>query len=334
VAERPVLSIIVTSYTTERLADVFGLLENIWAQSNSDIEVIFVAEGSPELFARVRVYAEGMANLNLKVIYNEGQSGLSAARNLGIKQAAGDIVAFVDDDVVLLPGWAEATIKAYEDDSVIGVTGAALPLWADESMAAWLPEEFYWLIGCTAWSGEAGSREVRNGWGMNMSFRRQVFDSGEFFNPGFGLCNSNRAGWGDPPAEDVDLSLRAKRRTGKRIIYVPGAGVKHRVYRQRFNRRFIAQRSYSVGYQRRVLKKLYPEANSDNDLLNQEYQLLGRILSRLLPSILKGFFTAPVIAWRRFRITVTVLFFVTLGYCAPIFTQCSREDYYREEITI
>jgi len=321
VAERPVLSIIVTSYTADRLADVFGLLESIRAQSNGDIEVIFVAEGSGELLARVGAYAQEVATLNLKVIYNEGEPGLSAARNLGIKQAAGDIIAFVDDDVVLLPGWVEATIKAYEDDSVIGITGAALPLWADEAMAAWLPEEFYWLIGCTAWSGWAGSREVRNGWGMNMSFRREVFDSGEFFNPGFGLCNSNRAGWGDPPAEDVDLSLRAKRRTGKRIVYVPGAGVKHRVYRQRLDWRFIAQRSYSVGYQRRKLQKLYPDANPDDGLLNQEYHLLGRIWSRLLPSILKGFFTAPAIAWRRFRITVTVLFFVMLGYFAPIFTQ-------------
>ena len=87
-------------------------------------------------------------------------------------------------------------------------------------------------------------------------------------------------------------------------------------------RRSIA---YSVGYQRRMLKKLYPKANSGTDLLGQEHQLLKRILFRLLPDILGDFFTNPVIAWRRLSVTITVLFFVTLGYYSHLLHPFRKE---------
>ena len=32
---------------------------------------------------------------------------------MGIKQASGDIIAFVDDDVLLYPDWAENMVKAF-----------------------------------------------------------------------------------------------------------------------------------------------------------------------------------------------------------------------------
>ena len=63
-----------------------------------------------------------------------------------------------------------------------------------------------------------------------------------------------------------------------------------------------------------MLKRLYPDAEKGKDLLGQEHQLLKRIFTRLFPNIVKTFFTNPVIAWRRLRVTVTALTFVTLGY--------------------
>jgi len=78
----------------------------------------------------------------LKVILNDGKYGLSTARNVGIKHANGDIIVFVDDDVLLCPDWAEKMVEAYKDNAIIGVTGPAFPLWEDASMA-WFPKEFY-----------------------------------------------------------------------------------------------------------------------------------------------------------------------------------------------
>ena len=106
-AEQPLLSIVITSYTTERLNDIYELMDSIKTQTYANIETIFVAERSPELYDRVKAYLREKAVANTKMAFNEGEPGLSAARNLGIREAKGDIIAFVDDDVVLFPDWAE-----------------------------------------------------------------------------------------------------------------------------------------------------------------------------------------------------------------------------------
>ena len=324
-ASQPLLSIIITSYTTERINDIYELLDSIKAQAYPNIETIFVAERTQELIDRIGDYANRQRIPNLKLLFNDGEPGLSAARNVGVGEARGDIIAFIDDDVVLLPDWAEEIVKAYTDDSVIGVTGPASPLWEDESMS-WFPEEFYWIISCTAWCDWKETTEVRNAWGMNMSFRREAFEKAGNFIPRFGLCNSSRAKWADPPSEDVDLSLRAKSKTGKRIIYSPDAAVRHRVYAHRIKQRFVMQRAYSVGYQRRMIKRLYPDIKDGDRLLNQEHRLLKRILGRLFPDILKNLFVNPVIAWRKSWVTFTALTFVALGYYSHLLPNFKRKQ--------
>jgi hypothetical protein len=54
VANKPLLSIVVTSYTTERLKDIFDLLKSIQNQTYENIEVVFAAERSAELMKKVR----------------------------------------------------------------------------------------------------------------------------------------------------------------------------------------------------------------------------------------------------------------------------------------
>ncbi len=314
-ARQPLLSVVITSYTMKRLAGIYELLESIKAQTCTGIEIIFVAE-SRELYEKVSTHCAGNG-INAMLIFSDSRSGLSATRNLGASQATGDIIAFVDDDALPFPGWASHLVKTYDDDSVIGVTGAAFPLWDGEPQE-WFPEELYWIIGCTAWSDNE-RREVRNAWGMNMSFRREALQKAGLFTEEFGLHDNRRTGWADPPSEDVDLSLRVRQITGKRIIFNPDAGVRHRVSREKLSLKFITRRAYSVGYQRRMLKRLYPGAS-----LGQEQRLLKRILIRLLPGTLAGFFTRPADSWRRLTITVTALFFVTAGYYSRLIKPFSK----------
>ena len=81
----------------DRLEDILELLDSVKAQAYPNLETIFVAECSKELFDRVKVYGEKQDIPNLKVVFNDGEQGASAARNLGIKHARGNIVAFIDD---------------------------------------------------------------------------------------------------------------------------------------------------------------------------------------------------------------------------------------------
>ena len=313
--DSPFLSIVITAYTVERLNDIYELLKSIKEQTYLHTETLFVVERSKELMEKIRSYGVENNVTNLKVLINDGERGLSAARNIGIKQASGDIIAFVDDDVLLYPDWAEKMVKAYTDDTIIGITGPAFPLWEDASMA-WFPKEFYWIISCTAWDAENRVKEVRNAWGMNMSFKSEAFEKAGVFSNEFGFHKG-------PMAEDNEFSLRIKEKTGKKILYHPDVRLWHRVHKYRLSLKFIQERSYWIGYSRRMMK----QKQAKNCVLSQEHQLLNRIFTRLFPDMVKKLFTNPIVAWRITLVTVMALSLVALGYYSPLMTSSRKRDF-------
>ena len=312
------ISLIATSYTTEQLKDITELLDSIKAQTYTDVETIFVAERSRELYELVKAQEQNIPNL--KVVFNDSKPGISAARNLGIKEARGEIIAFTDDDAVLSPQWAEETVKAYaRDDSIVGLTGPILPLWEDPLMA-WFPREFYWIFACTYYDWTE-PREVRNGYGTNISFRREAFENGELFPTYLGSERGSEIGEQKTTAEETELSLRVRHRTGKRIEYNPKVTVSHKVHKYRLTRQYIWKRAYIEGCSKILIQKLFKDNLRDERLLKTEYELLRRILLKLSPDILKGFFTNPVTAWHRFSVTVIVLSSVAIGYFSYLFKE-------------
>ena len=65
--------------------------------------------------------------------------GASRARNLGWREASHDVVAFVDDDVRVLPGWADAMRTTFAEPQVAFATGRILlppgTAWTDVPVA-------------------------------------------------------------------------------------------------------------------------------------------------------------------------------------------------------
>ena len=306
------LSIVITSYTLERLKDIYELLESIKNQIHKRIEVIFVAERSPELLEKVKDYAEANGMANLTPVFNNGSQGQSAARNLGVKNAKGDIIAFVDDDVLLFSDWARETVKSYEDGSIIGVTGPASPLWENESMS-WLPQELYWITSCTDFIRFTQPQAVRNAGGMNMSFRREAFNYC-CFSQDFGHIAKAHKKVG-PVVDDAEFSINLRLKSGKTILFNPKVQVKHRVYSYRLCERFIRGQAYWQGYSKALLRKIYQDDPDTRSLL-RERTLLRRILFRLIPLTTLQLFSNPILAWKKFSLTNRVLFYVALGFSA------------------
>jgi len=315
-AEGPLLlSVIVTSYTPDRLQDVYELLGSIQGQSYPYIETVFVGERDPNLCRQVRAYARAIAMPRVKVAFNHGVQGLSAARNLGLRHARGEVIAFVDDDVILFPDWAEEMVNTYaQHEAAIGATGAAYPAWERPAMA-WFPKEFYWIISCTDWLEGQGVREVRNAWGMNMSFRKEAFaycsfDEGAGGNRG--AADGSKLGL---LGEDTQLSWRLRRLTGRPIIFNPAVRVWHKVRPYRLQRRFIRRRAFWEGYTKAYLNK-HRNGAWKKMPLKPEYALLRRIALGFFPRLLAKSLHDPATAWRQFCLATDALGHVALGYAA------------------
>ncbi len=310
-AGRIKISIIATSFTMDRCSDVCELLDSIKAQqftsstfTAADIETIFIAEGSQELHDRVKQHAEKVKLPNFRIVFSARKLYLSGARQVGAEMARGDIIGFVDDDSVLFPEWAEETIKAYKDPSVIGVTGAALPLWRDKD-SEWLPREYYWLISCTDWTGWDKVTEARSLWGMNMSLRREAFEKAGTF--------MTSLGYHQPMAEDLEFSLRVKKKTGKRLLYVPRAKVYHKVYAFRISPRFVAARAHHIGVSRRILRSTDQKQQAS---FAMERGMIGKMV-RIIYLTPVELFRNPAVAVRKFSITVTIAVFAGVGFVFP-----------------
>jgi GT2 family glycosyltransferase len=164
----------------------------------------------------------------------ELRPGLNWARNRAILEARSEILAFVDDDVVVEPEWlrALATVFAQHPDVMV-VTGLVIP-YELESEAQALFEQHGGLGRGFArrWvrvaQGETLTRAgnvTTFGTGANMAFRRAIFDRVGGFDPALDAGTVAAAGG------DTEIFLRLLK-AGSTLVYEPAAVVRHRHRRE------------------------------------------------------------------------------------------------------
>jgi len=307
--KKPLVSIIITSYTMKRFKDICDLLDSIKEQSYPNLEVIFVAERSRELYEVVKAYAKKRGVPNFKAIFNDGEGGLSASRNLGIKHAEGGIIGFLDDDAVPSRTWTEELVKSFSAyNDVIGVTGPALPLWEDKSLS-WFPKELYWIIGCSDWKGLSGICYVECAWGVNMAFRREAFSIAHFAD--LYTKGAYKEGKVGPVGDDIHFSFKVKRLSNKYILYNPHVKVWHKVPSYKLSSKYVRRYAFWQGYSDAMFKNILGAAS---ERLKSECGLLRSIIGEAIPSTIRQLTKDHENALKRFRVLIEALIFFSLGY--------------------
>lgn len=108
--ERPLVSSIIIFFNAERFFE--EAIESVFAQTYENWELLLVDDGSTDGgTALARSYAERYPE-KVRYLEHEGHQnrGMSATRNLGIRHARGEYIAFLDADDVWLPNKLERQV--------------------------------------------------------------------------------------------------------------------------------------------------------------------------------------------------------------------------------
>jgi GT2 family glycosyltransferase len=198
----PKVSVIVCAYNAERTMD--PCLASLEKLNYPNYEVIVVNDGSTD---NTREICE---RYNYIRLINQDNQGLSAARNVGLSAARGEIIAYTDADCMADQDWLTYLVARFQSSGFAAVGGPNLP-----------PPDDSLVPSCVAVSPGAPTHVLLNDEvaehipGCNMAFRREALEAIAGFDPIFRAAG-----------DDVDLCWRLQNK-GYKIGFSPAAVVWH-----------------------------------------------------------------------------------------------------------
>jgi GT2 family glycosyltransferase len=199
----PTVSVVVCAYNAS--STIGECLDSLERLTYPRYEIIVVDDGSQDSTADVVC-----AHEHVKLI-RVPNGGLSVARNLGLGQATGEIVAYVDADVRVDQDWLTFLIRPFLESDVVAVGGPNV-----------VPPDDSWVAQCVACAPGGpihvllDDRIAEHVPGCNLAVRREALLAIGGFNPIY-----LRAG------DDVDVCWRLQAH-GWQLGFAPAALVWHR----------------------------------------------------------------------------------------------------------
>jgi GT2 family glycosyltransferase len=175
---RPLVSIIIPTYQREEL--LCETITYLLGQDYLNHELLIVDQSdshTPETSRFLESVASRVRYFRLK------QPNLPAARNFGIRESRGEIIVFVDDDMVIGPNVISRLVETYSASEVWGASGFVLsPDESDEGK--YLP--YAKFVNDLAEFRHKERVKINEYIGCFMSFRRQLFDKVGYFDEWIG----------------------------------------------------------------------------------------------------------------------------------------------------
>ena len=230
------ISVVISTYN--RPADLRNALESLSIQSLMPFEVLVVDDSdgtvAEDVVEPLREVIRERGS-RLEYVRNTRKKGLTVARNLGVDRSGGDVVLFIDDDVVLDKDYVRHIAGVYSSHpGAVGVQGfhggdfspsltGRLGNAIDRAFMVW----FYSKDSCKVMPSfyptypHVATRVIPCQWfsGCNMSYRREVFVKERFDEALSRYC---------PGGEDLDFSYRVWKRHPGSLFLAPDAKLEHR----------------------------------------------------------------------------------------------------------
>lgn len=199
--------------TLNREDSLVRVLELLNDQTVRPMEIL-VVDQSPDHLPSTWDYLK--KNSDRIRYYSLSQPSTTAARNLALEEVRGDIILFLDDDVLFYPSLTQTHLSNYQDPKIGAVTGKVLYDGSQENDWPWaarITPSGKYLRNFTT----NQKCQIPTLYGCNMSLRRRIVEE---------VGNFDLNYWGNFLWEEVDYALQI-RKHGYHILYEPEAVVFH-----------------------------------------------------------------------------------------------------------
>jgi glycosyltransferase involved in cell wall biosynthesis len=231
------VAIVIATYNrADELRQTLEGLSRINQSPGHSFEIVVVDNKSTDHTPQVVDALIPTFPVRLRRIYEQNQ-GSSPARNRGIAESQGEIVAFLDDDVDVDPDWFVALIDAYQSNDVAAVGGRARLVYP-VPRPSWITHH-EGLLSRVEHGDEPKEVGPDDLFGLNLSVRRDWLDRVGVFRLDLG-----RVGKRLSSGEELDVLVRVQA-AGGRLWYEPRASLGHRVPMERLSRRWFLKRAYA-----------------------------------------------------------------------------------------
>lgn len=235
--KKPDLSIVICTHNREKLlTETLASLMNLRKIKQTEVLVI----DNNSIDSTKEVVAEFNGKIPLKYFF-ESKKGLSAARNRGITEAEGNIIAYLDDDAKPCTEWVDSILKAFYNDESLGAIGGKIDPNFEVERPEWLIKEMefpYTIVDL----GEIEKEYPNNlhPFGANMAIKKEVLQTIKFPE------NLGRVGKSLISGEESWL-FKEMKSSGYKIRYIPNMSVEHFIPKERLTQEWILNRYYFQG---------------------------------------------------------------------------------------
>jgi glycosyltransferase involved in cell wall biosynthesis len=268
-----VISVIVCTFNRDRMFEETVRSFLSCRTDGIEYELLLLDNNSTD---KTREIGEGFAARFPRIRYiNEPVQGHPHTKNRGVRESRGEIVAFLDDDVYLSPGWLTALASSFERHPDVACIGGRVVPHFEADRPKWLEDGMLIIYGITEFGeNERVIRPPEVPIGCNMAFRRSVFEQLGDFPTSLGRKPGNLL------SNDENYFLLRAAKAGLKTFYSPDAQVSHRIPPVRMTRNFVLKRWYWQGISEVAMKQIDEDPLSRGALVKQAIKTLFGLLRR------------------------------------------------------